>query len=410
MLDGIGQHVLLVLMENAMRRQAGSVMVMSYLLVSLFLAWGSATMIGSVNEQRLVLRSRDLTHAFHVAEAGLEDAMVQLRTGNAASIGTTSFAQGNYTVSITQPSSLASNQYLVQASGQVKGLTRTIEAVAKVDSASVFQFALFGSDNVRVKVNDEDDSGDNDASEQDTHQVVVDSYDSALGSYQSQTPGTANVGTNNTEEKSVRLKAGSGEGSITVNGQVAVGTGMANPSTAAEITGNVTVTGSPQVVSQSTALTLPAVTPPSSCGGKQDLKHGETLTLSENSSPYCFDKLKLQDDAAVIVQGNVVVYVGELEVKNDSQLNAAGKPTQLIVQVTSNKKVKLQDNVLFVGGLYAPASKAKIKDNVTVYGSIVATRIKVKNNADIHYDQALSTVGPASSGSGTTAVVSWREP
>ena len=393
-----------------MRTRDGSVLIMSYFLVAIFLALGSATMVRSVTEQRVTLRSQDRANAFQVAEAGIEDALFQLRTGNTASIATTSFAQGSYTVSITQPQSLSSNQYLVQASGQVKGLTRTVEAIARVNAPSVFQFALFGDDNVRIKVTDNDDTGDNDADEQDTHRVVIDSYNSALGTYQSQTPGTANLGTNNTQDKSVRLKANNGEGSITVNGQVDVGAGMTTPSTAVEVTGNVTITGNPQVVSQSSAFALPAVTPPSACGGKQELKNGETLTLSESGSPYCFDKLKLQDNASVVVQGNVVVYVGELEVKHSSQLNAAGKPTQLIVEVTSNKKVKLQDNVLFVGGLYAPQSKAKIKDNVTVFGSIVATRIKAKNNAGIHYDQALSTTGPGSGGSGgTTTLLSWRE-
>ena len=139
------------------------------------------------------------------------------------------------------------------------------------------------------------------------------------------------------------------------------------------------------------------------------LKNGETLTLFEGSSPYCYRKLDLKDQASIVVQGNVVIYAEELTVQQDSQINTAGKPTQLIIQVTTNKKVKLQDEVRVVAGIYAPQSKAKVKDNVVLYGSLVAARIKVKHGADLHFDEALANVGP-SIGNADARLRSWREP
>ena len=138
------------------------------------------------------------------------------------------------------------------------------------------------------------------------------------------------------------------------------------------------------------------------------LKNGETLTLFESASPYCYTKLDLKNQSSIVVQGNVVIYTGELTVQNDSQVNTAGKPTQLIIQVTTNKKVKLQDEVRVVAGIYAPQSKAKVKDNVVLYGALVATRIKVKHGAAIHYDEALAEVGP-SIGNADPNLRSWRE-
>lgn len=395
----------------------GFITLLSLELVTIFSTVGLSFLIRSFGESHLGARHANRQAAFYLAEAGVDRAWSDLQANAAwGGVGYTTLpAGGGYEVSVEQ---LGDTLRKVTSIGHFPSNApaafgyqrRRIEAVLQVTSPSVFRFAVFGEERVRMKVNDEDDDGDGDDPENSTEHVLVDSYDSSLGGYLSQIPGHAgHIGTNSIEDDSVRLRAHAGEGSITVHGQVVVGPGLADPSTAVELDGNVTVSGMPPIVSQSQPLPLPAVSPPAHCQGNVQLKEGETLTLFEGSSPYCVGKLELKDQASLQVVGNVVVYASQLKVQDDAQVNAAGRPTQLIVQITSEERVKLQDHVVFVGGLYAPQSKVKLKDDVTLFGSIIAERVKLKEAAEIHYDEALRNVGPSIGGSGTASLTSWRE-
>ncbi|MBI3312472.1 MAG: hypothetical protein HYZ88_02990, partial [Candidatus Omnitrophica bacterium] len=375
-------------MCRATRERSGSVMVLSYLLVSFFLALGSATMVTSVNEQRLVLRSRDLTHAFQVAEAGLEDAMVQLRTGNAASIGATNFAQGSYTVSITHPSLLASNQYLVQASGQVNGLTRTLELIGEVTPKSVFWYPLLGDNSVNLK-----------------KYAMTNSYNSSQGDYDPATAGQdGNVSTNSTTAHSIQLRQGT-----VVNGQVIVGTGMSNPNDAVDLDDSTIITGVPPITSASQAVTLPAVnTAGLDCSHDLNLPKNSTYTFSESSSPYCFDDLKADQGSKIAVSGNVVVYANRVDFDKNLEVNVGGKPPQLLLQVYGASDVVIDKEGTFVGALYAPAARVRLKKEVDCYGSLVGKDIEIDKESMFHYDEALKNVSTPTGGYDVT-VKSWRE-
>jgi len=384
------------------------------MVTTVLLAYGSSLLVRSLSETAISQRFARSALAAHLAEAGLDYGMAQLKA-NSGWAGTSYTAlaggTGGYAVTVT---TLGSGLKQVTSTGYSPSnvttdsgyQTRQVEAVVEVKTPSVFQFALFGQERVRVKVNDEDDGGDDDKAEAADDIVLLDSYDSSQGSYASQTPGQKGyVGTNNTADKSVHLKAGTDEGSITVKGQIA-----SDVPSAVKVEGNVTITGSPQIVAQSSLPdTLPSVSCPCTSTTDLKLKNSETVTLTAANSPYCYDKLEVKDSASVVVSGNVTVYANDVKIQNGAQVNASGAPTQLILQVTSNKKVKLQDAVRFSGGIYAPQSQVKIKDDVIVYGSAIGNRVKVKHNAKVHYDIALAATGPAIGGS-TVGLHSWREP
>ncbi|MBI2496119.1 MAG: hypothetical protein HYW10_06155 [Candidatus Omnitrophica bacterium] len=403
-----------------MMNQRGLVMALSLAVVVVLTTLGASFLNRSLSEDRLGRRTVDRQVAFYLAEAGVDRAIAELRNNPAwsgVSYTPMTGVAGGYEVTVA---ALSPALKRLTSTGHVPSNIPTaagyqpwrLETVVEVVTPSVFQSSVFGAERVRMKVNDEDDDGDNDENERPDAHVLIDSYDSSVGTYLSQTPGQqGDVGTNHIEDDAIRLKANTGEGSITVHGQVKVGPNLPDPATAVEITGTVTITGNPPIVSQAQALSLPAVTIPSPCsgGGDMKLKGGEALTLFQSASPYCYTKLDLKDQSSIIVQGNVVIYTGEFTVKQDAQVNAAGRPTQLIIQVTSNKNVKLQDGARVVAGIYAPQSKAKVKDDVVLYGSLVAARIKVKHGAALHYDEALASVGP-SSGSAEARLRSWREP
>lgn len=400
-------------LSGTIRAERGSVMIICFLCVATTLTLGSAIMVRGLSEHRAVQRYAWTNLAFQAAEAGVDHAIAELTANPSWSgLGYTALAPGGYEVSLSRLSPIirqviSTGHYPSDTPSALGYSRQQLEATLEVTAPSVFQFALFGFDRLRMKVLDDDDDGDNDDAESDTDAVLIDSYDSSLGSYAAQPAGNnGDLGTNNILDDSIRLRAESG--SIAVHGQLAVGPDLADPSQAVEVVGNVTITSNPPVVSQSPSLPRPLVLPPATCQGDMKLKDAESLTLFESGSPYCYSKLEVKNQAQLIVQGSVTVYVGELTVKNDARLNAAGNPTQLLIQVTSNKKVKLQDNVRVVAGIYSPQSKAKLKDHATLFGSVIADRIKVMHGAAIHYDEALTKVGP-SIGSSRVTLKSWRQ-
>ena len=379
-----------------MRNERGSVLIFSYLVIGAMVALGSALTVRTLAEQTTSSRSVRLASAFQTAEAGLDQALIELRANEdwTGASGLSVPNGGYYDVAVTEDTAnptlktLTITGHYPSTDPTAQGYQRRqVEAIVQMSSPSVFQYGVFGYDSVTVK---------NDA--------VTDSYDSDNGDYEEQTAGeNGDVGTNNTAEKSIQL-----ENDAIVHGQAIVGPGLEDPATAVEIKNDATITGDPPITALSQALDAPTVTSPDTCSGNLHLKNEETLTLSEASSPYCYGKVHLNNEASLTIQGNVVVFVSELRVNNDVQVNSDGRPTQLVVKLTSNKDVKIENDAVFVGAIYAPSSKASIKNDVQFYGAVVADEVFLENDAQLHYDEALRHVGP-SSGESDALLLSWRE-
>lgn len=380
-----------------MRNERGSILIFSYLVVGALVALGSALTVRTLAEQNSSSRSVRLASAFQTAEAGLDQALIQLRADEdwTGASGLQVPNGGSYDVAVTEDAgnptlkTLTITGHYPSTDPTAQGYQRRrIEAIVQMSSPSVFQFGVFGYDGVTVK---------NDA--------VTDSYNSDNGDYEDQTPSeNGDVGTNSTADKSIQL-----ENDAIVRGQAIVGPGLEDPSAAVEIKNEATITGNPPITALSQALDAPTVTPPGTCSGDLHLQNEETLTLSEANSPYCYSKVHLNNEASLSIQGNVVVYVSELHVNNDVQVNSDGRPTQLIIKLTSNKDVKVENDAVFVGALYAPLSKAHIKNDVQFYGAVVADEVFLENDAQLHYDEALVNVGPPSGEDADALLVSWRE-
>ena len=89
-----------------MRNRRGSILLMCYLVVALLLAYGSTILIGTLSEQTHTRMYVDLAHGFHLAEAGADEGLHQLRTdynwaGGPGVVGNA----GNYQVQVTQDGS-----------------------------------------------------------------------------------------------------------------------------------------------------------------------------------------------------------------------------------------------------------------------------------------------------------------
>ena len=379
-----------------MRDERGSVLITTYLVTTVLLAFGATALARSLSEHQIAERSSHLNVTLYLAEAGVDRAIAELK--NSSSWGGVSYTglagQGGYAVTLTSLSStvkqVTSTGYYPSNDSTAAGYqTRRVETTVQLPLPSVFQAGIFGDDEVDIK-----------------KAVTSDSYDSRNGSYAGQTHGEkGDVGTNNTEKDSISLSK-----DTVIHGQVIVGPGMTDPTTAVKLDKNVTITGNPQIVSEAKTLTLPAVSAP--CVATTDLKLDKTgsVTLSESHGPYCYKKVELKDSASLVVSGNVSLYASEFTADKDSTINGAGKPTQFLLEITSDEEVKIKNTGVFSGAIYAPQSKVSFEKSGEFYGAVVANEVSVDKEFNIHYDTALSDTDPTTGQAGSTQVLSWREP
>ncbi|MBI3322592.1 MAG: pilus assembly PilX N-terminal domain-containing protein, partial [Candidatus Omnitrophica bacterium] len=252
-----------------MRNERGSILIFSYLVVAALVALGSALTVRTLAEQNSSSRSVRLASAFQTAEAGLDQALIELRTNEdwTGASGLSVPNGGYYDVAVTEETAnptlktLTITGHYPSTDPTAQGYQRRrVEAVVQMSSPSVFQYGLFGDEDVQIK-----------------KKVTTDSYDSDLGDYEDQDPGdNGDVATNSTDEDCVSLAK-----DTTINGQVKVGPEMEDPEDAVHLDDAVTITGTPQIVSLAGEMELPAVTAPGTCGGDLKVDKTDTLSLTE---------------------------------------------------------------------------------------------------------------------------------
>ena len=69
--------------------------------------------------------------------------------------------------------------------------------------------------------------------------------------------------------------------------------------------------------------------------------------------------------------------------------------------------ILFNNNGEFYGAVYAPDTDIELRNNATGYGAFVGDTVTLKNNANVHYDEALSAIsGGSSSG---YSIGTWEE-
>jgi len=371
--------------------QQGFVYIVSLLLVMLLTMSSASVLVRSVSEAGQTERFDSQMVALHLAEAGVDQAARNLGTPTTTSDDVTSLNLPTGTFTVDPPVPLGSQRWRVTAHGTSpsdQGNPRHVEAILQLTPQSVFQYPLFGKNTVDLKKGS-----------------LTDSYNSSLGSYDPATAGQqGHVATNSTAAQSIRLRAGTA-----VNGQVIVGPGMATPSGAVELDTSVLITGTPSIVSAPQAMELPAIDLSGlTCGGDLNLPKNGTFTFAEANSPYCYTRINADQGSVITVSGDVVIYTSEVDFDKNLNVNATGRPTQLLLQIYGTSDVVIDKEGTFVGAIYAPEARARLKKVAEFYGALVAKDVEIDKESKFHYDESLQTVGPA--GSYQVSVISWREP
>ncbi len=371
--------------HQAARR--GSVYVVALMFLLLLSSYSASILmrgaVGLNASQRYGYRNA----AFSLAEAAVDLALMKIRTDDMTAVPTTALGGGSCWAEIVATAPLIRT---ITAHGLASGVQSNVEVVVQLAPKPVFQYGLFGAMGIRI------DRGG-----------LTDSYDSRQGPYDplhAMSHGT--IGTNNTASASIELKQGTA-----INGHVVVGSGLSDPLTAVAQDATVVITGIPPVLSAPQPLPLPAVdTSGLSCSQDLVLPKDGTFTFVQANSPYCYASISLGKNSAIQVSGDVQVYTGSLSVDKESTLNvnANGRPTQLVMMITSNSSVEFDKEGTFVGALYAPHSNVTFKKELDVYGSVVARHLEVNKDASFHYDEALKELVAPVAGY-TTTILAWRD-
>jgi hypothetical protein len=373
-------------------RESAFFLVAALLILTTAVAVGMVTVTRSVTELAGSSRFSATHRAFHLAEASMDATLVNFQGGQLTDLVLSTMADGSYWATVHPAGTF---EYFINGHGLQGADQRDVEAVVRLTPRSVFQFGLFGGNQVIV-------SG----------QAITDSFDSSLGAYD---PATAqaggDVGTNAVTPGGITIS-----GSIAINGQIAVGPGVADPDSVVVISGGTAlITGNPPVESQSTTMALPPVTVPEGLTCGDMVVSGQTtLLLPSGLGSHCFHDLTVSGGGMLTADGPVKVYVtGAFTASGDTVIGIPSDPTAMLLFLVSSEQATFEGSLTgstkFYGGMYAPSATIEVTGNAQVFGSVVARAVNVSGDAQVHYDHALGTLAEPV-GLYDTEILSWREP
>ncbi len=150
-----------------LNNERGSILIISYFVIVLLLGISEAFILVTANEARLAERERLTTVAFHVAEAGIERGLYDLRQDFVNAVGTPSWSDGNVNGYMIGPNSASyytipysstalndgsytvqlkndgSQNIWLQARGTISGVTQTITVYVKMVDLSPWRNVIF---------------------------------------------------------------------------------------------------------------------------------------------------------------------------------------------------------------------------------------------------------------------------
>ena len=105
--------------------------------------------------------------------------------------------------------------------------------------------------------------------------------------------------------------------------------------------------------------------------------------------------------------GKLTIYMGGNRFQpGDDIINVSGNPLSFTYYgLPSNTSVELTGNGSFCGTLYAPSAHLKMTGSGHFFGASVSKTVTMTGNYQLHYDEALSTLGPIRG----YVATSWRE-
>ena len=382
-------------------RASGFVFFMMLLVITGLIVEVEVGLMRSVMGLRTSNQFLSRQQAFQLAEAGLDAKIAQLldtdTSNDSATLQQTLSTGESYSVTLTNLGSAV--WQLTSVGTATSNMSKTLQMVVEITGTKVFQQAIFGTNELRVK-----DSSS-----------LVDSYRSTLGPYNGaivpsdpvygstnkSMPGNAQsyqaaIRINSTGSDAMRL-----EGNINVYGDAIVGAG-GNPSTVIRQEGGALVWGQKKAASSN--VTLDPVTVPSGLTNSGDLAlDGQSVTLQAGT--YFFNSIDLDNGANIVTNGQVVIYVQnatrvEAGSSMRGRIGGVDTPSALSVMTlpsascTTNPdtcELRFRNSTL-VGTVYNPTGPVRFDLSSQVYGAAVGKEARNVEGSQFHFDASLTSV------------------
>jgi hypothetical protein len=220
----------------------------------------------------------------------------------------------------------------------------------------------------------------------------TDSYNSSLGTYASQTPGT--------------------QGSVASNGQITVDSGST-------IHGNVYYAGSAPTINSVGGVctgsqtyvgpnkiseTTPSAPPGATSLGNIDITYS-ALNQTLTSGNYTCTGITVDSGCTLTINattGPVNIYCSGSVAGNGGNIAVTGNiPNNFHLYMTNSSSVQMNSGSYWYMVIDAPLSSVSLTASAALYGSVISATLTVDSSTNIHYDQALGTNG---SGQSTTTI------
>lgn len=367
----------------------------------------------------------DIKRAFYVAEAGLGEAYLALTSGKSGQVGSKDspavFGNGLFWV---EAAASEGGQVLLKSTGMYGSGNAILSLVVAPSEISIASLGAFGTQGVTVEPG-----------------VLMDGYDSTLGTYVSQLdPTVAGVTT--------------GQGAkLTSNGDIALsgvasraeairilGDAKPGPNRSVQSSGMVQVSGSTDPLSESTELPGLEV-PPIRLDGA--VVANDPIPTLMPSGDHGYQSILVQSGSTLIVTGPARLRTGSLWVERGGEIRfdtsagpldiyvedfvefSAGSTVQCLGQDPSglailtkadtsadrdldglpDLPVEMEATGEFFGTIYAPEAEMRIADGFELFGSIGGAALTIGQGSRVHFDRAALN---GSGGATLPSVVSWR--
>lgn len=370
-------------------RQRGSVFLLAIVILVVILILGASLIERAQTAVYRTSVENRATKAFHLAEAGIHNAIWELNRPNGwltyagesgielpggfvdISITPLPAARGVFTEHLT----VIATGYLPGPEGAMRYPCR-IRLIAHKDPR-YFAYAVFGSQQVIV--------GNG------TVVVNTDSYDSDDGVYGgTNLTANADIGTNSTAANAIQILP---QGKVF--GSIHVGAGASPPELCVDNKGTVTGT----ISALEAPNLLPSITSvPAGVTELGDVWLDVDQQLILNEGTYHMTDLDIFGNARITCNGKVVIYldqttdasVPDVRIGGNGIVNTSQIPENLILYCKNDVvSISISGNAAFYGGIYAPNADIVLNSGA-VYGSLVGRIVRLNGaTASLHYDEAL---------------------
>jgi len=377
---------------------SGYVLVIVLVIASVLAITGTGLLSLGVGTYRRAVYASQETAARSAAEAGAAKALFAMKSysGGALPSATNESVPEcsgtfSYTVTAGTP-----DGYAVDVTGQAGNVTKTIHARLTGQNSLFCGVALSQSALIKTSA-----------------QVRA-----ATGS------SNPKLLTNSTATGAINLEAST----ITFQGDVVVGPG-GNPATV--IVGEQVVSGTISAASATT--TFPAVTAPTGLPlrsditasttltedarcGKIDLSGaGDVLTVSGDRTLYLTGSSSVQVDHSasinILAGSSLKLYVnGSVSANHATVAGADTDPRRMLIFGTSTcTSVRIENDAVFCGGVYAPQAAAELRSGAQIYGALACKKITtMEAQSKLYYDDRLREVQMAG-GASSCSVSYWQD-